>query len=252
MLTVLIFSTRGPLSLTTTKINQLQNYKKNLVYIAPMLTVLLWSTRDPLSLTTTTKIKNDKHTWELAALAAHLRVVPLRQARHEAVDIRLPSHINDLLHARLPAVVPVLDVVRDAAVEEDGLLGLRFAVFATFLFASKRIEANMDLIRFIFACFGIFANTIYSHHSLHICFKIFAQIRIQIFNLLENKYISSYWRIFASETLSQFHFKHIFAYKQLFACKYSHTSKYSLANIRIIAYFRFVLLQIIKESLSQS
>jgi hypothetical protein len=33
-----------------------------------------------------------------------------------------------------------------------------------------RFEANLSeygsLIRFIFACFGIFANTIYSHHSL--------------------------------------------------------------------------------------
>jgi hypothetical protein len=37
----------------------------------------------------------------------------------------------------------------------------------------------MDFIRFIFACFDIFANTIYSHHSHHIRFKIFAQNRIQ-------------------------------------------------------------------------
>ncbi len=42
----------------------------------------------------------------------------------------------------------------------------------------------MDLVRFIFACSGIFANTIYWHHLLHIRFKIFAQIRIQIFDLM--------------------------------------------------------------------
>ncbi len=42
-------------------------------------------------------------------------------------------------------------------------------VFGTFsLFALKRIKVNMDLIRFIFACFGIFANTTYLHLSLHI------------------------------------------------------------------------------------
>jgi hypothetical protein len=53
----------------------------------------------------------------------------------------------------------------------------------------------MDLIRFIFACFGIFENIIYSHHLLHIRFKLFAQIRIQIFDLMQNKFIFSYWRI---------------------------------------------------------
>ena len=89
----------------------------------------------------------------------------------------------------------------------------------------------MDLIHFISACFGIFANTIYLHHSLHICFKIFAQIRIQKFDLMQNKYIFSYWRIFASKysyrsdyskTLSEFHIQaniclQIFAYQQIFA-----------------------------------
>ncbi len=84
-----------------------------------------------------------------------------------------------------------------------------------FLFASKRTYAYMDLICFIFACFGIFANTMYSHHSLHICFKIFAQICIQIFNLMQNKYTlkqisleSEYWH-------------HIFSYQRIFAARYS-------------------------------
>ncbi len=97
----------------------------------------------------------------------------------------------------------------------------------------------MDLIRFIFACFCIFANTIYSHHSLHIRFKIFAQIRKQMFDLMQNNtrcseyslMIFSYWRIFASKysprsnyprNLSEFHIQRIFA------CKYSHTSEYPL------------------------
>jgi hypothetical protein len=34
------------------------------------------------------------------------------------------------------------------------------------LFASKRIEANLYLIRLIFACFIFFAYLIYSLHSL--------------------------------------------------------------------------------------
>jgi hypothetical protein len=110
----------------------------------------------------------------------------------------------------------------------------------------------MDLFRFISAAFGIFANTIYSHHSLQIRFKIFAQIRIKIFNLLQNKYIFSYWPIFASKNsfrseCSQ-NFKQIshsskFANKRIFACNYLHTRAYLLANIRILATFRFVLLQ---------
>jgi hypothetical protein len=49
----------------------------------------------------------------------------------------------------------------------------------------------MDLIRFIFA------NTIYLHHLLFIYFKIFAQICIQIFDLMLNKYKLK--QIFASE-----------------------------------------------------
>jgi hypothetical protein len=73
------------------------------------------------------------------------------------------------------------------------------AIFATFFI---RFEANLSeywSYRFIFGCFGIFANTIYSHYSLHIRFKTFAKIRIQIFDLMQSKHIFSYWRIFASK-----------------------------------------------------
>ncbi len=70
----------------------------------------------------------------------------------------------------------------------------------------------MDLIRFTFACFGIFANTSNSHHLLHISFKMFAQIRIQIFDLMQkntccSKYslnIFSYRRIFAKNCFKLF------------------------------------------------
>ncbi len=114
----------------------------------------------------------------------------------------------------------------------------------------------MDLFCFIFACFSIFANTIYSHNSLHICFKIFAQIRIQIFDLMQKihvaenicfraniclrishtvEYVLQNIRLEANicQTLSEFHIQanirlQIFTYKRIFACKYSHTSEYSL------------------------
>jgi hypothetical protein len=99
----------------------------------------------------------------------------------------------------------------------------------------------MDLIRFKFACFGIFANTIYSHHSLHIRFRIFVQIRIQIFDLMQNKYTVK--QIFASEQ--------IFNSELIFASTFSYTGEYSLQNIRfeanisMQANIRYVLLPII-------
>jgi hypothetical protein len=107
----------------------------------------------------------------------------------------------------------------------------------------------MDLIRIIFACFGTFANTIYSHHSLHIRFKIFAQIRIKIFDLMQihvaanfllqffhtGEYLLQNIRLKANirKTLSEFHIQaniclQIFAYKCIFESKYSHISEYSL------------------------
>jgi hypothetical protein len=115
----------------------------------------------------------------------------------------------------------------------------------------------MDLTRFIFTCFNIFADTTYSHHSIHIRFKIFSKIRIQIFDLMQNykcrnKYSSE--QIFSSHILLLanirfkifilkricaykriFTYKQIFAYKRISACKYFHTSKDSLANIRLIS-----------------
>ncbi len=64
-----------------------------------------------------------------------------------------------------------------------------------FLFVLKRTSANIYLSCFIFACFGIFANTISLHHSLHIRFKIFAQICIPIFDI--------YSLIFSSNRISR-------------------------------------------------
>jgi hypothetical protein len=76
----------------------------------------------------------------------------------------------------------------------------------------------MDLIHFIFACFGIFSNTIYFHHSLQIHIKILAQIRIQIFDLMQ--------RIASCSEDSQriLRFSHTGKY---FASKYSFRSEYS-------------------------
>ncbi len=99
----------------------------------------------------------------------------------------------------------------------------------TFLLSLKQIWANMDPIRFIFACFDIFSNTIYSHHSLRITFKIFAHIHIQIFDLVQNKLM----------------LRQIFASERIFTSTFSRFGQYSLQNICLKANIRYILLQII-------
>jgi hypothetical protein len=121
----------------------------------------------------------------------------------------------------------------------------------------------MDRVHFIFACLGIFANIIYLHHLLHIRFKIFAQIRIQIFDLMLKIHVAANMcfraniRLFSPtgeyllqnicleanicKTLSK---SHIQANIHLQIFTHS-TSKYSLANIPIPANIRYVLLHII-------
>jgi len=78
---------------------------------------------------------------------------------------------------------------------------------------------------------------------------------------LQSKYslkIFLYWRIFASKYSLRSEYSqnficefHNFTFKRIFAWKYSHTSEYSLTNNRISANIRYLLLQIILESLSQ-
>jgi hypothetical protein len=72
----------------------------------------------------------------------------------------------------------------------------------------------MDLVRFIFACLGIFANIICWHHLLHIRIKIFAQIRIQIFNLMLKIHVAANMCFRANICL-----------------RFSHTGEYFLPNI---------------------
>jgi hypothetical protein len=123
----------------------------------------------------------------------------------------------------------------------------------------------MDLVRFIFACEGIFANIIYWHHLLHIRFKIFAQIRIQIFDLMLKKHVAATICFRANiclrlshtgeylllniileanicKTLSKFHIQANIR-SQIFTHS---TSEYSLANIRIPANIRYVLLKLFR------
>jgi hypothetical protein len=61
-----------------------------------------------------------------------------------------------------------------------GKYSIGCAIFAPFFIRFELIKANMDLIRYIVACFGISAI----HHLFasfaYIRFNIFAQIRIQI------------------------------------------------------------------------
>jgi hypothetical protein len=89
----------------------------------------------------------------------------------------------------------------------------------------------MDLIRFIFACFGIFANTIYSHHSF-----LFASKYSQKF---EYKYSicckTHTFLILANICFKIFVLKQIiaklkanFTLKRKFDGKNSHTRKFSL------------------------
>ncbi len=59
-------------------------------------------------------------------------------------------------------------------------------------FYSLRSESKRIWISFtLFACFGIFANTIYSPHLLFIRYKIFAQICIQIFDLMQKIHVEA-------------------------------------------------------------
>ncbi len=79
---------------------------------------------------------------------------------------------------------------------------------------------NKDLIR-LFACLGIFEKTVYSHHSLHILFKIFAQIHIQIFDLMQKIHVATNTR-----------------FRAYIRWRFSHTSKYLLQNICLEAKIR--------------
>ncbi len=94
----------------------------------------------------------------------------------------------------------------------------------------------MDLI---FACFGIFAKTVYSHHSLHTRFIIFAQIRIQIYDLMQKNTCCNEYLLQSEYSLKIFSYWRIFPAKYSFRNKYSqnfklisHSTEYSLANIR--------------------
>ncbi len=87
-----------------------------------------------------------------------------------------------------------------------------------------------------------FSNTFYLHHLLHIRFKIFAQIRIQIFDLMEKPIFCMEYS-FQSEYLLLSHmYWQKFALKYLFLSEYSQnfrrisrSSKYLLKNICIQA-----------------
>ncbi len=113
------------------------------------------------------------------------------------------------------------------------------------------LQSKSKQIWILFTCFGIFANTIYSHHSL----KKFTKIHIQILDLMQNKYMLK--RIFASEQIlaSIFSYLRIFTSKYLFwseysqnlekfplkwifACKFLHTSKYLLCIASIFTSLR--------------
>ncbi len=120
-------------------------------------------------------------------------------------------------------------------------------------------EGHVRLGCAIFVTFFIcFEANLCKHGSYSLNIRMFWFICIN----MQNKYIFSYWQIFVLEanirkTFRKFHIQayiylQIFTYQRILACKNLYTSEYLLANIRIPANFRFVLLQIIKESISQS
>jgi hypothetical protein len=59
---------------------------------------------------------------QLCALLPHAGLVALGQVGDELVDVGLTRRSHHLLHGHVSRVVPVADVVRQAAVEEDRLL----------------------------------------------------------------------------------------------------------------------------------
>ncbi len=110
----------------------------------------------------------------------------------------------------------------------------------------------MDLIRLILACFGIFAYTIYSHHSLILASNIRTNLHKNIqFDAnkymlkeysLQREYVLQHFLILTKFAKKNIHFdaniykiSTNFTFKRIFACKYLHTSKYLLANICIQA-----------------
>jgi hypothetical protein len=111
---------------------------------------------------------------------------------------------------------------------------------------------------YLIRMFWYIAKNIYSHP----CFKIFAQIYIQIFDLMQKIRVAAniHFRAknirFRFSDTGKYLLQNIrleanicktanFTFKRIFAWMYSHTGEYSLANIRIPANIRYVLLQII-------
>ncbi len=123
---------------------------------------------------------------------------------------------------------------------------------------------HTDLTRFIFPCFGIFANTIYSNHLLHIRL-IYSHRLAQKYSIWCKKYMLQWKKISLQIEYSLIIFSHTgeycfkifvekrifaklyanFTFKRIFDCKYSQTSEYSLANIPIPANIPSVMLQIV-------
>jgi hypothetical protein len=113
------------------------------------------------------------------------------------------------------------------------------AVFATF-FYSLRSESKRIWI--LFAWIGISANTIYSHHSLHIRFKIFSKFEFKYSICCKTntfsrtgEYLLQNIRFEANirKTLCKFHIQanirlQIYSYKRILSCKYSRPGKFLL------------------------
>lgn len=59
----------------------------------------------------------------VVGISQQLSCMYLRKRRHEVVKLGLLGGGDDLVHADLPGVVAIFNVLCDAAVKQDGLLG---------------------------------------------------------------------------------------------------------------------------------
>jgi hypothetical protein len=126
----------------------------------------------------------------------------------------------------------------------------------------------MDCICFTFACFGILANTIYSHHLLLFASKYSHKFACEYGFHVKKVHVwvgvcfgANILFIFShsGECLPQnIRLKQIFAklrvyfaFKRVFACEYSYARECLQANVRTLVNSHYVLPQNIWESLAQ-
>ncbi len=118
------------------------------------------------------------------------------------------------------------------------------AIYATFFIRLKSLQSKSKLIWMLFTSY-LHVSYLQTPLIRIICFKIFAEIRIQIFDLMQEIHVATNIRFRANINWSFFHTGKYLLQKNLFRSEYlqnpkqiSHISEYSLENIRIQANVR--------------